>query len=136
MNTLKIIHLLCVMGWMTGVFAAPRGIIFWKREYERLGEYGPAGDLTYRIYRFSAGLSAIAVITGLWLAHLWGWPTWSFLKIILVAVLLGHYLYTGRLIRRAKEGIFNESDRFLRIYNEVSVLIAIAILAMVVIKPF
>lgn len=136
MITLKTIHLLCVMGWMTSIFAVPRALIFWKREHARLGENGPLGDLTFRLYRFSAGLSAIAFITGLWLAHLWGWPAWSFLKIALVLGLLGQYLWTGKLVRRAQKGEFRESDTWLRVFNESSVVVVIAVLYIVVAKPF
>lgn len=136
MDWVKIIHILCVMGWMTSIFAVPRAIIFWKREYDRLGEFGPLGDLTIRLYRFSAGLAVIAIATGLWLAVDLGWPAWVHLKLALVAALTGHYIWTGRLVMRAKRGIFTESEMFLRIFNEVSVFGAIAILWAVVVKPF
>ncbi|MFZ7090884.1 CopD family protein [Primorskyibacter sp. 2E233] len=136
MTWVKIIHILCVMGWMTSIFAVPRAIIYWKREYEKLGENGPLGDLTYRLYRFSAGLAVIAFITGLWYAHWLGWPAWVHLKITLVLLLLGHYLWTGRLVKRAQQGIFTESDLYLRIFNEVSVIGTIAILWVVVAQPF
>lgn len=136
MDWVKIIHILCVMGWMTSIFAVPRALIFWKREHDRLGEFGPLGDLTIRLYRFSAGLAVIAAGTGLWLAHGWGWPAWVHLKLALVAALAAHYVWTGVLVVRARRGLFRESDRFLRIYNEVSVLGAIAVLWAVVVKPF
>jgi len=136
MEWVKIIHILCVMGWMTSIFAVPRAIIFWKREYDRLGEFGPLGDLTIRLYRFSAGLAVIAIATGLWLAIDLGWPAWVHLKLALVAALAAHYLWTGRLVIRAKRGQFDESEMFLRIFNEVSVFGAIAILWTVVVKPF
>ena len=136
MDWIKIIHLLCVMGWMTSIFAVPRALIYWKREHARLGEFGPLGDLTIRLYRFSAGLAVIALITGLWLAHLWGWPAWTHLKITLVLALAAHYGWTGRLVLRARRGVFTESDRYLRIFNEISVFGAIAILWVVVVKPF
>ena len=35
--TLKVVHLLCVLGWMTGIFAVPRALIYWRREWDRLG---------------------------------------------------------------------------------------------------
>jgi putative membrane protein len=136
MDWVKIIHLLCVMGWMTSIFAVPRALIYWKREWQRLGEFGPLGDLTIRLYRFSAGLAVIALGTGLWLAHQWGWPAWSMLKLGLVLALALHYGWTGRLVLRARRGVFTESDRYLRIFNEVSVFGAIAILWVVVVKPF
>lgn len=136
MAWVKIIHILCVMGWMTSIFAVPRALIYWKREWERSGEFGPLGDLTIRLYRFSAGLAVIALGTGLWLAHDWGWPAWSLLKLALVVALAGHYGWTGRLVLRARRGVFTETDFFLRVFNEVSVFGAIAILWVVVVKPF
>ncbi len=136
MAWVKIIHLLCVMGWMTSIFAVPRALIYWKREFARIGENGPLGDLTYRLYRFSAGLAVIALVTGLWLAWDWGFPTWTYVKLVMVLLLAGHYFWTGRLVRRAQQGIFTESDMYLRIFNEVSVVGAIAILWVVVVKPF
>lgn len=135
MTWIKIIHLLCVMGWMTSIFAVPRALIFWKREHARLGEFGPLGDLTIRLYRFSAGLGVIALITGFWLAGLLGMPGWVWWKLALVAGLVAHYGWTGRLVLRARRGSFSESDRFLRIFNELSVLLVIAVLWVVVAKP-
>lgn len=137
MDWIKIIHLLSVMGWMTSIFAVPRALIYWKREYARLGEFGPTGDLTVRLYRFSAGLGVIALATGLWLAwQVWSFAPWTHLKLGFVAVLAGHYIWTGVLVVRARRGVFRESDLFLRIFNEVSVIGVIAILWVVVVKPF
>ncbi|QQA43459.1 CopD family protein [Pelagovum pacificum] len=136
MNWIKVIHLLCVLGWMTGIFAVPRALIYWKREYARLGEFGPTGDLTIRLYRFSAGLGVIAIITGTALGFWIGWPGWLYLKVALVALLVAHYVWTGRLVLRARRGKFGESDTYLRIFNELSVLAVIGILWAVVFRPF
>ena len=137
MDWVKIIHILCVMGWMTSIFAVPRALIYWRREWQRLGEFGPLGDLTLRLYRFSAGLGVIALITGLWLAwSVWGFAPWVHLKLTLVALLAAHYVWTGVLVVRARRGEFRESEMFLRIFNEISVIGVIAILWVVVVKPF
>jgi len=136
MDWIKVLHLLAVLGWMTGIFSVPRAIIFWKREYARLGEIGPTGELTIRLYRFSLGLGVIAILTGLWLGWYWGYPIWVWTKLGLVTVLAAHYGWTGRLVLRARKGIFTESDIWLRVFNELSVLGAIAVLFVVVFKPF
>lgn len=136
MTWIKIVHILCVMGWMTSIFAVPRALIYWKREYARLEEFGPLGDLTIRLYRFSLGLGVIALITGLWLGGLLAMPDWVWLKLALVILLAAHYGWTGRMVLRARKGTFTESDRFLRIFNEASVFGVIAILWVVVAKPF
>lgn len=124
------------MGWMTSIFAVPRALIYWKREWDQLGAFGPLGDLTVRLYRFSAGLGVIALLTGLWMAHDLGWPAWVHLKLALIVLLTAHYVWTGRLVIRARKGVFTESEFFLRIFNEVSVFGVIAILWAVVVKPF
>ena len=122
---------------MTSIFAVPRALIYWKREFARLGEFGPTGDLTVRLYRFSAGLGVIALITGLWLGwQVWAFAPWVLLKLALVTALAGHYIWTGVMVVRARRGEFRESDLFLRIFNEVSVFAVIAILWVVVVKPF
>lgn len=136
MDWVKIIHLLCVMGWMTSIFAVPRALIYWKREWARLGEFGPLGDLTIRLYRFSAGLGVIALITGLWLGGLWDFAPWVWVKLGMVTLLAGHYVMTGVMVARARRGEFRESDLFLRVFNEISVLGVIAVLWVVVVKPF
>ena len=137
MDWIKIIHILCVMGWMTSIFAVPRALIFWRREWAQLGTFGPLGDLTVRLYRFSAGLALIAIATGLWLAFVvWGFPHWMHLKLTVVILLAVHYIWTGILVQRARRGIFAQSDRYLRIFNEISVIGVLVILWAVVVKPF
>lgn len=136
MEWVKVLHLLAVLGWMTGIFAVPRAIIFWKREWQATRDFGPTGDLTIRIYRFSLGLGVIAILSGLWLAWWWGFPGWVWAKLALVAVLAAHYGWTGRLVLRARKGVFTESDMWLRVFNELSVLGAIGVLILVVFKPF
>lgn len=137
MNWIKIIHILAVMGWMTSIFAVPRALIYWRREWAQLGAFGPLGDLTVRLYRFSAGLMVIALATGLWLViGYWGMQPWLHLKLTLVLALVIQYILTGRMVMRARRGEFRESDLFLRIFNEISVFAVIAILWAVVVKPF
>lgn len=133
---LKVIHILCVMGWMTGIFAVPRALIFWHREHEAHGPGGNAGQLTIRLFRFSALLGVIAIGTGFWLAWEWSFPNWVWVKLGLVCVLLAHYVFTGLLVKKAHAGVFDKSDKYLRIFNELSVFVVIGILYVVVAKPF
>ncbi|AHM04001.1 Protoporphyrinogen IX oxidase, HemJ [Roseibacterium elongatum DSM 19469] len=121
---------------MTGIFAVPRALIYWKREYARIGEFGPTGDLTIRIYRFSLGLGVIAILSGIYLFWWWGWPVWAWVKLGLVTALAAHYGWTGKLVLRARKGQFDESDFYLRVFNEISVLAVIVVLYLVVFKPF
>jgi putative membrane protein len=137
MDWIKIIHILSVMGWMTSIFAVPRALIYWTRDHAKTGEFGPLGDLTFRLYRFSAGLMVLALLTGIYLgAAVFAFAPWVIVKLGLVALLFVHYMMTGGMVIRAKRGEFRESDMYLRIFNEISVLGVIAILWVVVTKPY
>jgi len=132
---LKICHIVLAMGWVTGVFVAPRGIIYAKKEV-RVGQpQGPAYELTVRTYRFSAVLGTIAIGLGLMLGYWLGWPTWTGFKMAFAAVLCGHYLLTGILLHRLRKGLEVPSDILLRIWNEASVLLVVGIVAVVVVRP-
>jgi putative membrane protein len=125
------------MGGMTSIFAVPRALIYWKRDFAKTGENGPLGDLTYRLYRFSAGLMVLALITGIYLgAAVWSFAPWVLVKLGLVSLLFVHYMMTGGMVVRARKGTFKESDFYLRMFNEISVLGVIGILWVVVTKPF
>jgi len=88
--------------WMTSIFAVPRALIYWKRDHAKTGEFGPLGDLTYRLYRFSAGLMVIALLTGIYLgAAVFQFAPWVLVKLGLVVLLGGHYMMTGGMVMRA-----------------------------------
>jgi putative membrane protein len=57
-------------------------------------------------------------------------------KLGLVGLLFIHYMMTGGMVVRAKKGIFKESDFYLRMFNEISVVGVVTILWVVVTKPF
>ena len=79
----------------------------------------------------------IALISGLWLGWaVWEFAPWVWVKLGLVTLLAAHYVWIGILVVRARRGEFRESDVFLRVFNEVSVIGVIAILWVVVTKPF
>ena len=123
------------MGWVTGIFVAPRGLIYVKAESRAGRSQGPAYQLTMRTYRFSAILGIVAIGLGLILGHQLGWPTWTGWKIAFVAVLCGHYVLTGILLHRLRKGLKIPSDILLRVWNETSVLLVVGIVAVVVVRP-
>lgn len=135
-SAIKVLHLLAVLGWMTGIFAVPRALIYWRREWAATGAFGPAGDLTRRLYRFSLGLGVIALASGLWLYWQLGFPAWAGAKLALVLALAAHYGWTGLLVRGALKGEFRRGETWLRVFNEASVLVVIGVLVLVVYRPF
>ena len=144
---IKSLHLLVVMAWVAAVFYLPRILI-------NLGE---AGDepvvrarlvlMGRRLLRFGHVMFGLAVIFGLvlWLGYraIPDFPTmvgpgagWLHAKLLLVALMLAHYLVAGRWLRRAGEGAALPTPRALRLFNEVPVFLLLAVIWLVLAKPF
>ncbi len=135
----KAFHLIAVITWFAGMFYLPR--LF---GYHAMGEddTGRArlAIMERKLYRGIMTPSAVvAVALGLWLVVLApGWMTqgWLHVKLALVVVLIGYHLYCGHLVRAFREGRNRRSDVWYRWFNEIPVLVLVAIVVLVIVKPF
>ncbi|HBD18995.1 MAG TPA: hypothetical protein DC063_02090 [Arenimonas sp.] len=133
----KLFHVLFVISWMATVFYLPRILV-------NLAEVGaePAvrdrlALMGRRLYRFGHVMFGFALVLGLtlWL-HFDRSGGWLHAKLTLVALMLAHFIFTGRWIRRAGTGAALPSPTALRWFNEVPLLLAIPVLWLVYFKPF
>ena len=133
----KTLHIVFVMAWMAAVFYLPRILV----------NVAEAGDqpavrerlllMGKRLYRFGHIMFGIAFLLGLvlWLYfHIAG--GWLHAKLGLVAVLLAYFIWSGRLLKRVKAGGTLPAARTLRLLNELPVLVLVAIVYLVIAKPF
>ncbi|MBX6393275.1 MAG: CopD family protein, partial [Burkholderiales bacterium] len=61
---------------------------------------------------------------------------WLHAKLALVLVLIGYHLWCGRLLRAFREDRNRRSHVWYRWFNEFPVLLLLAIVLLVVVKPF
>ena len=144
---IKTAHLVFVMAWMGGVFYLPRILV---NLAEAGGEPAVQARLVLmgrRLYRFGHIMFGLAFLLGLvlWLGHrvFPNLPTmvadgtgWLHAKLALVAVLIVHYSIAGRWLKGADAGRALPSSRALRLFNEIPVLVLVAIVYLVLAKPF
>ena len=133
----KTAHLVFVMAWMGGVFYLPRILV----------NIAEAGDepvvrarlvlMGRRLYRFGHIMFGLAVAFGLalWL-HFGMSGGWLHAKLLLVALMLAHYIIGGRWLKAADAGKPLPSSKALRWFNEAPVFLLIAIVWLVLAKPF
>ena len=138
----KAFHIVFVSSWFAGLFYLPRLFINLAAvpadshaERERLLVMGR------RLHRFAGLLMLPALALGLvlWLYYGIGRPPgnyWLHAKLALVVVAIGYHHSCGVLLRKFEQLANRRSDRWLRIYNEASVLVFAAIVVLVVVKPF
>jgi putative membrane protein len=77
------------------------------------------------------------VALGLWLWFGYGFTGgWIHAKTALVAILIGYHVWCGKLMLDFKHDRNSHSHVFYRWFNEFPVLILIAVVLLVVLKPF
>ncbi|WP_430539361.1 CopD family protein [Luteibacter jiangsuensis] len=134
---IKSLHIVFVIAWMATVFYLPRILV-------NIGEAGsePAVKarlelMGRRLYKFGHSMFGLAFLFGLvlWLYfHIAG--GWLHAKLALVVVMLGYYIWSGRLLKRSIAGGTLPATKTLRLFNELPVLVLLAIVFLVVAKPF
>ena len=135
----KTFHLLFVIAWMAAVFYLPRILV-------NLAEAGGQPEVRARLllmgrrlYRFGHSLFGVAVVLGgvLWLYFGMGRGAgWIHAKLGLVVLLLAYYIVTGRWLKGLDKGRALPSGFKLRLFNELPVLALVAVIWLVLAKPF
>ncbi len=137
----KTAHLVFVIAWMAGVFYLPRILV---NLAEAQGEGAEAAAVRARLllmgrrlYRFGHAMFGLAAVFGviLWL-HFGIAGGWLHAKLALVALLLVHYIVSGRWLKGVAAGRALPSPRALRWFNELPVLGLVLVVYLVLAKPF
>jgi putative membrane protein len=90
----------------------------------------------YRGIMTPSAVLAVALGTWLWLGWFRGASGWLHAKIALVLLLIAYHLWCGALLRAFAAERNRRSHVWLRWFNEVPVVILIATVLLVVLKPF
>ena len=144
---IKTAHLVFVMAWMGGVFYLPRILVNLAEAGDAPAVHARLVLMGRRLYRFGHVMFGLAVALGLvlWLGYrlIGGFPTlvapgsgWMHAKLALVALMLAHYIVSGRWLKGADAGRALPSSKALRWFNEIPVLLLVAIVFLVLAKPF
>ena len=135
---IKALHIFFVICWMAGVFYLPR--IFVNLAMETNAAATERLTLMARkLYRFSMWLSVFAVVFGAILVYMqYGakMPGWMHAKLLLVVLVVGYHHACGSLLKKFEKGVNTRSHKWFRVFNEVPVFMLLAIVILVVVKPF
>jgi len=136
---IKALHIIAVIAWMAGMLYLPRLFV-----YHCEAEPGSQQSETFKVMERRL-LKAIinpamiaAWLLGLWLVWSAGWYSagWMHAKFALALAMSAVHGLFVRYVRAFAEDRNRRSQRFYRIVNEVPTLLMIAIVILVVVKPF
>jgi putative membrane protein len=133
----KTAHLVFVMAWMGGVFYLPRILVNLAEAGDEPAVRARLVLMGKRLYKFGHVMFGFAFVLGLvlWFGfHMSG--GWLHAKLALVALMLAHYIVSGRWLKGVEKGKSLPSSTQLRWFNEVPVFLLIGIVFLVLAKPF
>ena len=136
----KAFHILFVTSWFAGLFYLPRIFVNLAMETDA-ASVKRLLLMARKLFRFMTMLAVPAVVFGLWLFLGYGigrgaGQGWMHAKLALVLVLIGYHHGCGVLLRKFERGVNTRSHTFYRWFNELPVLVLLAVVILVVVKPF
>lgn len=136
----KALHIVFVTSWFAGLFYLPRIFV------NLASEEAPAARtrlllMARKLYRFMTLLMVPALVFGLWLWLGYGIGAgpgsgWMHAKLAIVVLLIAYHHVCARLLRRLEAGTSTRSHVWFRWFNEIPVLLLLAAVILVVVKPF
>jgi len=135
----KALHIVLVVSWFAGLFYLPRIFV----NLALVPEPGPERDrlllMARKLYRFVTPIALLALAFGLWLwlgAGIGRGTGWMHAKLAVVAALVAYHVACGRMLAAFERGAAGRSHVWLRWFNEIPVLLLLAAVILVVVKPF
>jgi protoporphyrinogen IX oxidase len=133
---IKALHIVFIASWFAGLFYLPRIYVNLAQESNPAAVERLLG-MARRLYRFTTILAVPALLLGLWLWLGFGIKGgWLHAKLALVLLVIGYHHACGSLLKKFERGVNTRSHQWFRVFNEVPVLLLLAIVILVVVKPF
>jgi putative membrane protein len=137
---IKAFHIVFVASWFAGLFYLPR--IFVNLAMVPAGSDAERARLLLmarKLLRFTTLLAVPAVALGLvlWLQYGIGRGAgWMHAKMAVVVLVIAYHAVCARLLRQLELGAAARSHVWFRWFNEAPVLLLVAAVVLVVVKPF
>jgi len=134
----KSLHLVFMVTWFAGLFYLPRLFVYHAQAEDRtsIERFKLMERKLFWGIMTPGALLTVAFGLWLWLGWFRGAGAWLHAKIFLVVLLIVFHAWCGKLMRDFAAERNRRSHVWYRWFNEVPVLLLLAIVVLVVVKPF
>jgi putative membrane protein len=134
---LKALHIIFMVTWFAGLFYLPRLFVYHAMATDDAGRERFKVMERKLFYGIMTPGAVLTLVFGVWLWLGYGYSGgWLNAKLVLVAVLVGYHGWCGRMVAEFARDANRRSHMFYRWFNEFPVLILVAVVLLVVLKPF
>lgn len=135
----KSLHVFFMVAWFAGIFYLPRLFVYHAISQDKNSQ-AMLKIMERRLLLFVTPFAVLTLVFGIlmiveygreWFKH----SMWLHYKLVLVAILYVYHGYCFKLLNDFKHDRNTRSDRFYRIFNELPVLLLLAIIMLAIMKP-
>lgn len=136
----KAFHIVAVICWFAAMFYLPRLFVYHAMSDDKIS-IERFKIMQRKLYRGIMTPSLVAVVVlGFWLISYnpdyYLQAAWLQVKLVLVAILIAYHFYCGHLLKQFRDDTNTKGHVFYRFFNEVPVLLLIAVVILAVVRPF
>jgi len=133
----KALHVIFMVTWFAGLFYLPRLFVYHAQSSDAVSVERFKVMERKLFFGIMTPGAVLTIIFGAWLWLGWGFSGgWLHAKLALVAVLVAYHLWCAKLLADFRHDRNTRSHVWFRWFNEFPVLVLIAIVILVVVKPF
>jgi len=136
----KAFHIIFMVTWFAGLFYLPRLYVYHASSDDEISNERFKVMERKLFWGIATPGGIITIALGLWLISYYETSilsaTWMQLKLLCVAVLIVYHIICGKYLYDFKNNNNTHSHIWYRWFNEVPVIFLIAIIILVVVKPF
>ncbi|MDT8404126.1 protoporphyrinogen oxidase HemJ [Sulfuriflexus sp.] len=134
-------HIIFMVTWFAGLFYLPRLFVYHAMSEDAVSNERFKVMERKLFFGIMTPGGIITIALGLWMLFDYAWQAyaddgWLHLKLALVVVLVIYHLYCGKLLIDFRHDRNRHGHVFYRWLNEFPVLLLIAVVILVVVKPF
>ena len=137
---LKAWHLIGMVTWFAGLFYLPLLFVYHAMSDDSVSNERFKVMERKLYYGITTPGGIFTLVFGLWMLHdyawaAWGGQLWLSVKLVLIGALILYHIYCGKLLADFKHDRNTRSHVWFRWFNELPVLVLIAIVLLAVLKP-
>jgi putative membrane protein len=138
MLLVKSLHIVFMVTWMAGLFYLPRLFVYHAQADDRISleRFKVMERKLYWGITTPGGVLTVAFGLWLWLGWFQGAGLWLYVKLALVAALVAYHVWCGKLMMDFRNERNTRSHLWYRWFNEAPTVLLIAVVLLVVLKPW
>ena len=136
----KSFHIIFMVTWFAGLFYLPRLFVYHAMSDDAVSNERFKVMERKLFYGIMTPGAVLTTLFGLWMVFGYGMGLgtggWFHAKMALVLILIAYHVWCGKLVANFKHDRNSHNHIFYRWFNEFPVLILIAVVVLVVVRPF